>query len=381
MSLTWSQLTNKLIEKAAKKRVPITGQFELTARCNLRCKMCYVSKPSNDKNAIKLEHSANDWIHLAEEAHSCGMLYLLLTGGEVFLLKDFKTIYENIASMGFNIDIYSNATLINKEVINWLKHTPPSVVSVTLYGGSPETYARVTGNPENFKKAAQGIDLLISEGITTEIKTTITNKNVSDFAKMAEFAEKRGLRLGVINYISPRRDRFNNSPQEERLSPQKLAQIESYISNYYRKKQEENAEKFQNKLLNEVSLNYNITPDKVIDTANCKPQNPNTSEPFYCGSSKYSFWVTWDGRMTPCSLMDIPYSLPFKNGFAPAWDKLQKLSSTIPINTKCNNCSEKEYCQPCPAKLKNETGSYDKPAPYLCELARQRKILNNIYLL
>lgn len=87
MGTTWGKLGDKLLKQANQMRIPIGGQFELTSRCNLKCKMCYVSCPSNDKNALSREHSADEWIKIAKEARDAGMLYLLLTGGEVFFAR------------------------------------------------------------------------------------------------------------------------------------------------------------------------------------------------------------------------------------------------------------------------------------------------------
>ena len=36
------QITEYLYRKACLKNIPLSGTFELTPRCNLNCKMCYV---------------------------------------------------------------------------------------------------------------------------------------------------------------------------------------------------------------------------------------------------------------------------------------------------------------------------------------------------
>jgi MoaA/NifB/PqqE/SkfB family radical SAM enzyme len=47
--------------------------------------MCYV----HDNENICGELSAKEWLDLGKEAAGCGMVYLLLTGGEPFLREDF----------------------------------------------------------------------------------------------------------------------------------------------------------------------------------------------------------------------------------------------------------------------------------------------------
>ena len=64
--------------------------------------------------------TAEEWIDLSRQARDAGVLYVLLTGGEVFLRSDFRQIYEAISEMGFSVQIYTNGTLITPEIAKWL---------------------------------------------------------------------------------------------------------------------------------------------------------------------------------------------------------------------------------------------------------------------
>jgi MoaA/NifB/PqqE/SkfB family radical SAM enzyme len=362
MSITWGQLGDNLIAKAKEKRIPLIGQFELTARCNLQCKMCYVCQPAGDRQVMARERTAKEWIKLAEEARDAGMLYLLLTGGEVFLRKDFREIYEAVSMMGFNIEIYTNATLITPEIAKWLGRIPPSRVGVTLYGASPETYESVCGNADAFERAARGIDLLLNEGITLLLKTTVTRRNVNDFDKLAEFAEKRKVEFGIVNYVSPRRELGNTSPDEERLCPVELIEYEMNVDKYFIDRVED---KQTSRGVEDCSNYHEISQELSDDAMTLK-----NSTPFNCTAGSCSFWISWDGKMTSCGLVDNPVTYPFIEDFDQAWSKLQDKCSGIPICMKCKQCAYNQHCLSCPARLKNETGYYDKPADYLCELAK-----------
>lgn len=363
MSTTWEQLGRKIIHSSMRKRIPVAGQFELTVRCNLHCKMCYVCNPANDASILKQERTAGEWIKLAEEARDAGMLYLLLTGGEIFMRKDFKVIYEAISKMGFNIELYTNATMITPEIAKWLGSIPPSRVGITLYGASPDTYQKVTGNGDAYHQATRGVDMLLSEGMKLWLKTAVTQDNVNDFDTLAEFADKRGVKFGIINYISPRREGHSTVPQTERLSPSELIQYETHVNEYFNNKS----------AAKQIKEKINSCSEEVAYLDFTPAYNPDDA--FKCPSGKSAFWVTWDGRMTPCSLMSSPSSFPFEKGFTEAWKDLQKLCSLIPSCSACTKCNLKDYCMACPARLKAETGSYEKPAQYLCDLALLKKNL------
>jgi radical SAM protein with 4Fe4S-binding SPASM domain len=100
---------------------------------------------------------------------------------------------------------------------------------------------------------------------------------------------------------------------------------------------------------------------------------------FKCISGKCGFWLTWDGRLTPCGLLNEPYSEPLEIGFGNAWRLLRKSCKSIPACEECLNCSYRSKCMTCPARLKTETGSFTKPAEYLCEMAKGRAALGIKY--
>ena len=71
------------------KRYPFNGTFELTGRCNLSCKMCLVRVDHQRMSELNLrERTAEEWIHMAEQARDAGTLGLLLTGGEGMLRSE-----------------------------------------------------------------------------------------------------------------------------------------------------------------------------------------------------------------------------------------------------------------------------------------------------
>ena len=126
MDITHSQLTDFLFAKADINRIPLAGSFELTPRCTLNCKMCYIHKSSCDKSAISEEKDASFWINLATQAKDAGMLILLLTGGEPLLRQDFEEIYVACKKLGLLVSVNTNATLLDSEKIKLFeKHILP----------------------------------------------------------------------------------------------------------------------------------------------------------------------------------------------------------------------------------------------------------------
>ena len=154
-------LVRELYRRAAEYRQPVNGTFELSERCNLSCRMCYVRQSAGNRALRDSELSAKEWLKLARVAVDNGMVFLLLTGGEVFLRRDFFEIYSPLTKMGLVITLFTNATLITDSIAKRLAEAPPSRTEVTLYGATAETYEAVTGIPGSYARCCSGIEALV----------------------------------------------------------------------------------------------------------------------------------------------------------------------------------------------------------------------------
>src|SRR5881396_2360482 len=83
---------DRLMTKQDGRRVPLTGQWELTCRCNLRCVMCYTDCFNHPEN-IRNELSTSEIIRIMDELAEAGCVELCLTGGEPLARPDFFDIY------------------------------------------------------------------------------------------------------------------------------------------------------------------------------------------------------------------------------------------------------------------------------------------------
>lgn len=354
MKTSWNDFKEKLSEQAGEKGVAASGVFELTARCTLRCKMCYVSGAIGDDEVILKERTGTDWINLAREARDAGMLYILLTGGEVFLRKDFREIYEEITMMGLIPTIYTNATLVTYDVANWVSRRPPEAVDVTIYGASASTYKKVCGYEDGFERTVRGIDNLLAAGVDVRLKTTVLPDNAHDYEKLLMFAKERDLTLRFCWYISPKRYQSGKPEEIPRLNPKDLA---AYMWRASR------------------DFSNLKSKDNTSDNKKTAELEKQQISPFKCYAGTRSFFVNWEGQMIPCALMREPLTFPFEYGFQEAWKRLNEEVLKIPKCHTCISCSLKKRCLTCPVRLKTETGFYTKTADYLCELAREQIML------
>jgi len=347
-SMSLQTFHNQLRLIADKERIPITGGFELTSRCNLNCTMCYVSKPVNDLDEQARELSAGYWIDLARQAAEMGTLSLLLTGGEAMLHPDFKEIYEAISKMGFRITLFSNGTLLTPELTAWLARIPPATLDITLYGASEETYGQVTGSRQAFSKAMRGIELAISQGINTRIKTTIIRKNLHDLEAIKKIAEDFGVEFSYSLLLHKAREGCNRCVEEERLSP---AEIEN--------------------------LGTAQIPGGDLECSLPGIQELQDHfaaiKPLFCAAAKSAFWIEASGEMMPCPLVSRFTTQPIMAGFAKAWEELGNFITEVQAPSECLSCGHRPFCPVCPGRIFTETGSYIGHSDYVCDLAKVKE--------
>ena len=134
----------RLWNNLSDKRIPLSFEIEVTARCNNNCRHCYINCPENDESLREKELSFEDIRQLADDAVDMGALWCLITGGEPLLRDDFFDLYMYLKKKGLLVSVFTNGTLITDEHISLFKKYPPRDLEVSVYGAAEKTYEYVT---------------------------------------------------------------------------------------------------------------------------------------------------------------------------------------------------------------------------------------------
>ncbi len=84
-----SALLQEMTEKAQRLNIPFSVQLDLTYRCNERCVHCYLDHDDHG------EMTTAEIKHLLDQMAEAGVFILTLSGGEIFLRKDFFELLEH----------------------------------------------------------------------------------------------------------------------------------------------------------------------------------------------------------------------------------------------------------------------------------------------
>ena len=338
-------------------KVPFSGSFELTPRCKMNCKMCYIRMTEQEMEKVGRELPVEEWLRIAREAVAEGMTMVLLTGGEALLYRDFKKFYLELRKMGVFISINSNGTMLTEEWIEFFRQYPPAKFNITLYGGSNETYQRLCGNPRGFDQIRAGIERLQEAGIEILLNCTITNFNVDDMEAMVQFANDHGLHINATTYnFPPVRKEGVDELALCRPTPTEAA-INRIKLNWYTSKKKEYF----------LAFARNILKEDYSQDAEARCEIEQEGDGILCAAGRSNFWVTWDGRMLPCGI--IPdQSVPIDGRpIRDVWHEITEMAARVRLCSECRDCKKKELCAPCAAKLSAETGFFDKKPEYLCQ--------------
>ena len=336
--------------------LPIAGNFELTARCNFNCPMCYVHLSNEQVAAQGGELSAQQWLQIARAAKDRGMIFALLTGGEPLLRKDFFEIYDGMREMGLMISINTNGFLLKGKILEYFLENPPFRFNISLYGGCNETYRQMCGLPA-YDQVKENIRALRQAGVDVSLNLSITPYNRCDMAKIYADAVELDVNVKASSYMYPP-IRINDGQFGcgNRLSAEDAAAcaVEWDLLRFSK-------EEFDARARNMVNL-------MVEKQDGCPVEE---GEGVRCRAGSSSFWMTWNGVMTPCGMMTTPVAYPLQVGFDAAWEQIRSQTSHIHTPAQCVSCEYKEVCGSCAAVCLTETGSFDAVPEYMCKKAKE----------
>lgn len=346
-----NSITEMLIRKAKTERRPVTVNMELLPLCNLDCRMCYIRSTPEETASLGGLKTPGEWLRLAEEMREADTLFLLLTGGEVFLYPGFRELYEGLYKMGFILTVNTNGTMIDREIVSWLRKYPPKCVSISLYGADDKTYKNLCGREGIFTRVDRAVRLLQEARIKTELKTLFTPLNAADAGRCIRYASELGIPYETAVYAFPPVRRICTSEQI-RFTPE-----EAVLYTFACNRMQSDDRQYEGEII------------KYLRKYEAGRKNPgHTNYGLSCSAANSSCWITWQGRMTPCGMMDKPGTEPFRDGFMESWEKLKEKADAIVLSEVCSHCEKRSICTVCPASAYAETGRFDKMSPYHCRM-------------
>jgi len=345
------EYVDEIARRAYRERVPVSGSFDLTYRCNLRCRHCYAAHLVSQRREDAGELGTTDVKRILAAAADAGCLFLLLSGGEPLLREDFVDLYAAGAREGFVQTVFTNGTLIRSAHLDVFAEYPPHLVEVSLYGLSETTYERVTGVAGAYRRVRRGIERLLERGIRVGLKTMVLAENIDEIPAMEGFAEEYGLRFRMDPLITPRLD-GDPAPLRQRVEPERAAEMELGTE----ERRAKTLDYLEHRCLTGV------------------PEGAGPDRSYRCGAGAVGFHIDPQGYMRPCLMSrDLGYNVTHSD-FASAWRAVVRATDRVTSDraAECGGCPFVLVCGYCPALFKLEQGSHSEPSKFVCSLGESR---------
>jgi radical SAM protein with 4Fe4S-binding SPASM domain len=209
-------------------RLPLTGNLDLTYRCNNHCLHCWLWRPGNAREQSE-ELSFDEIRRIADEARAMGTREWGISGGEPMLRPDFPEIFDYLTRKAAAYTLNTNGTLITPEIARML--TRKGVKLVALYGATAEVYDRVTRNPGSFEQVMAGFAYLKEAGAGFVVQLIPMRDNWHQWAEMVDLAKSLspGWRVGAPwLFFSADGDPVRNAEiARQRLDPADVIEVDT----------------------------------------------------------------------------------------------------------------------------------------------------------
>jgi len=188
-----TQYPRELIERQCPLKSPLVVHLELTKKCGLLCKHCYISAGNPRENELSNE----EWENILDQLKELEVLSVYFTGGDPLLHKDCVEIVSYAHKIGLSCNLLTNGLEFEKSVK--LDDIPKEVFIVLSYDGINGTSVlrNISGN-----RILKVIELLRERKKAFAIQSVIFRDNISEVMEIVLWCMENGIDL-ALNDIYP----------------------------------------------------------------------------------------------------------------------------------------------------------------------------------
>jgi AdoMet-dependent heme synthase len=329
-------LLSEMNQKALDLGVPLSVHLDVTYRCNERCVHCYLDHDDHG------ELTTAEITGLLGQLAEAGVFFLSLSGGEVFMRRDFFEIVEKARQLLFNVKVKTNGVMIRDAQAARLRQLGVEQVQISVYSHRPEVHDAITKLPGSLVRTIRAIRLLKSHGLKVSISNVVMNANFADQRGVMMLARELGAEYTLDPTITPKLD-GDTSILALRIPRAELQQI------------------FHN-------------PELVgsVEEFCAAPAQPDedTMEGIPCSAGHTACYISPYGDVFPCVQFPLPSGNVRRQKFLDIWRHSPQLKEVRSIRAKdlptCSTCAHVGTCTRCPGLAYME-GNMRGPSAADCE--------------
>ena len=311
-------LMEEMGAKALELGIPLSVQLDLTYRCNERCVHCYLDHEDHG------EMTTAEIKHLLDEMAAAGVLFLILSGGEIFLRKDFFEILEYARKLMFAVRLKTNAILVREREAERLRELAIENIQISIYSHRAEVHDAITKVPGSLKRSIDAIRFLKSYGLKTTIANVLMLQNMQDYPGVQALAKELDVEFTIDPTITPKMDgdRGILNLNIERASLQRVFHDET--------------------LVGDVAEFCRPAAEAGEDELDSLP----------CSAGHTACYVSPYGDVYPCVQFPLPTGNVRRQRFVDIWEDSEQMNEVRSIRMRdlhtCSSCGHVSGCTRCP---------------------------------
>lgn len=344
-----------LSEYFGEQPFPTSIHVEIASECNERCIHCYI--PHEFKQDLM---DINLFDSILRQVIELKLLHITISGGEPMLHPSFIDFMRKCRKADLSVNILSNLTLLNDEMIKEMKLNPLLSVQTSIYSMKSNIHDGITNQKGSLNKTIASVIKLIENNIPVQIACPILKDNVGSYQEVKEWTTKHNISFG-FDYSIMAQYNHNKDNTNCRLSTEELRHAIS--------------EQFSR----DTSFREEIEKD-IIE------RRKKTDNDYICSVCNSSICIGPNGNVFPCVgwSSNILGNISFQS-LQDIWIKSEAVKKLRTIRFKdfanCDNCGSKDFCTICMAKNSNESSSGNpfELSTYFCDMARIKKEIYTDY--
>ena len=330
--------------------------WELTNACNLACIHC---RASAIKEPAPGELSTAEAKHFVDELLEYKPI-IILTGGEPLLRSDVFDIAQYASGHGLRVVLATNGTLLTSDIVRHLKEVGIQRVSISIDGSTKKTHDVFRGEPGAFDGAMRGIEMLKNEGISFQINTTITKRNLTQISNIYDLALELGASALHIFLLVP--TGRGEEIESEEIPPEEYERVLNWF--------------YDKSRTSPIQLKATCAPHYFrIMRQRARAEGIKITRETHgfeamtkgcLGGSGFCF-VSSTGNVYPCGYLPALAGNIRQKPFKMIWEKskvFNDLRDPGMLKGKCGDCEYRAVCGGCRARAYASTGDYLEEEPY-----------------
>lgn len=180
--------------------------IQLTNKCNLRCKHCFVESNMKERDFFTYEST----IELIDCAVKNGINRIDFTGGEVFTQSFFMDVLKYLEHQPVGYSFFSNLTISTEKTLWELTKLKGLICIITSLDYFDENrHNQFRGSNTAFQTTLKNIQWLKEHGVKVIVNIMVMDDNHDDVERMTEFFRKNEIEVHFDTVIDCGRAKCN----------------------------------------------------------------------------------------------------------------------------------------------------------------------------